>query len=227
MANIPAFQASDASSILAARTKMNHRRRQNSLTFCYTRDMNKIFLVTGNVHKLEEWRRQLPSDIEINSIDIDLPEIQSIDPEEIVADKAKRAYEAAGKPVVVEDVSAGLEKLNGLPGPFVKFFIKRLGEDALFQLAGEEGQPASVSCSVAYYDGDTLLTVRGDIKGTVVKSRGDNGFGFDKTFVPDGQTLSYAEMSEEQKDGVSHRSVAIKIFLDSLRKSLNKLSSSY
>lgn len=179
--------------------------------------MNKIFLVTGNANKLEEWRRQLPSDIEIDSVDVDLPEIQSIDPEEIMADKAIRAYEATGKSVVVEDVSAGLEKLGGLPGPFVKFFIKSLGDDALFALAGKENEPAIVSCSIAYYDGQDLLTVRGDVKGTVVASRGDNGFGFDKTFVPQGQDLTYAEMSSEQKDNVSHRSVAIKLFVDELR----------
>lgn len=179
--------------------------------------MHKIFLVTGNANKLEEWRRQLPSDIEIDSVDVDLPEIQSIDPEEIMADKAKRAYEATGNPVVVEDVSAGLEKLGGLPGPFVKFFIKKLGDDVLYQLAGIEGEPATVSCSIAYYDGNDLVTVRGDVKGIVVQSRGENGFGFDKTFIPEGHERTYAEMSGEEKDKVSHRSVAIKLFVDKLR----------
>ena len=134
-----------------------------------------------------------------------------------MADKAKRAYEAIGKPVVVEDVSAGLEKLGGLPGPFVKFFIKKLGDDVLFQMADKENEPAIVSCSIAYYDGKDLLTVRGDVNGTVVASRGNNGFGFDKTFVPEGQDLTYAEMTSEQKDNVSHRSVAIKLFVDELR----------
>ncbi len=177
----------------------------------------KIFLVTGNANKLEEWRRQLPADIEIDSVDVDLAEIQSIDPEEIMADKAKRAFEATGKPVVVEDVSAGLDKLGGLPGPFIKFFIKQLGNDVLFTLAGEENEPAIVSCSIAYYDGTELLTVRGDVKGFVVKSRGDNGFGFDKTFVPEGQSLTYAEMPASQKDTVSHRSIAINLLIEKLR----------
>lgn len=179
--------------------------------------MDRIFLVTGNANKLEEWRRQLPADIEIDSVNVDLPEIQSIDPEEIMADKARRAYEATGKPVIVEDVSAGLEKLGGLPGPFVKFFIKTLGDDALFTLAGKENEPAIVSCSIAYYDGVDLLTVRGDVHGTVVASRGDNGFGFDKTFIPDGHHLTYAEMSAEEKDSVSHRSTAIKLLVKELR----------
>jgi inosine triphosphate pyrophosphatase len=178
----------------------------------------KITLVTGNTHKLEEWRRQLPSDIEIDAVELDLSEIQSSDPLEIMADKAKRAYEALGIPVVVEDVSAGLLKLGGLPGPFVKFFIKTLGEDALYQLAGKEGEPAITTCSIAYYDGHELVTVRGDVEGTVVAPRGDSTFGFDRTFVAKGQTLSYGEMTGEQKDKISHRSVAIKLFVDELRK---------
>lgn len=180
--------------------------------------MHKIFLVTGNAHKLEEWRRQLPADIEIDSVDVDLPEIQSMDPEVIVADKAKRAYEVSGKPVVVEDVSAGLDKLGGLPGPFIKFFIKTIGRDALFQLAGREGERAMVSCSIAYYDGRELLTVRGDVRGTVVESRGESGFGFDQIFIPDGSSVTYAEMSAAEKDAVSHRSRAIRQFVDELRK---------
>lgn len=179
--------------------------------------MTKIFLVTGNPNKLEEWRRQLPPDIEIDSVDVDLPEIQSINPEEIMADKARRAFEATGKPVVVEDVTAGLVKLGGLPGPFIKFFIKTLGNDVLFQLAGKEGEPAVVSCSIAYYDGRDLMTVRGDVEGKIVAPRGNNGFGFDVTFVPSGQNFTYAEMSEGQKDTVSHRSVAIKLFVEKFK----------
>lgn len=180
--------------------------------------MHKIFLVTSNVHKLKEWRRQLPSTFEIELVDIDLPEIQSMDSEEIVADKAKRAFEACGKPVVVEDVSAGLAKLKGLPGPFIKFFAKALGENALFALAGGENERATVSCAIAYYDGKELLTVRGDVDGTVTAPRGEGTFGFDKTFVPDGQALTYAQMTGEQKDSISHRSVAIKLFVDAYSK---------
>ncbi len=175
-----------------------------------------MYLVTGNPNKLREWRAILPDDMQIDSMDVDLPEIQSADPEEIVTDKARRAYEATGKPVVVEDVSAGLEKLGGLPGPSIKFFIKQLGGAALYELAGAEGERATVSCSIAYYDGEKLVSVRGDVSGTVVAPRGDSGFGFDVTFVPDGETQTYAEMDEDKKNSLSHRQKAIRLFVEKI-----------
>ncbi len=160
----------------------------------------------------------MPTDIDFESTDIDLTEIQSADPEEIVIDKVKRAYEVLGKPVVVEDVTAGLEKWGGLPGPFIKFFIKSLGGDALHQLAGREGEKATVSCSIAYYDGTNLITVRGDVDGTVVAARGGDTFSFDCTFVPDGETQTYAEMDANKKNSLSHRRKAIELFLEKLQK---------
>ena len=178
--------------------------------------MKHIYLVTGNPNKLKEWQQILPDGIDMQITDLDLTEIQSDDPKEIITDKARRAYDTIGKPVVVEDVEAGLEKLNGLPGPFIKFFIKKLGGDVLFQLAGKEGEKATVSCSVAYYDGRTMITVRGDVSGTVVAPRGDSGFGFDVTFVPDGETQTYAEMDSKKKNALSHRFKAIKLLVDKL-----------
>lgn len=178
--------------------------------------MKQIFLVTGNPNKLKEWQQILPSDITMDIADIDLVEIQSDNPEEIITDKARRAFAAIGKPVVVEDVEAGLEKLHGLPGPFIKFFLKKLGNDALYQLAGREGEHATISCSIAYYDGKTMLTVRGDVPGTIVAPRGNEGFGFDVTFVPEGGTQTYAEMDDEKKNSLSHRQKAIRLLIEKL-----------
>lgn len=182
--------------------------------------MKEILLVTGNAHKLREWQGFMPADITLSSVDLDLEEIQSDDPLEIVTDKVKRAYAMVKKPVVVEDVSAGLVKFNGLPGPFIKFFMKRLGQDALYQLAGKvEGEAAIVSCSVAYYDGERLLQFRGDVNGTIVAPRGDSTFGFDVTFVPDGHDQTYAEMPAELKNTISHRAVAAHGLIELLHES--------
>lgn len=157
----------------------------------------------------------MPSTIDLQSVDVDLIEIQSDNTEEIITDKAKRAYEHVGKPVIVEDVDAGLEKLAGLPGPFIKFFNKKLGKDALYKLAGREGEKATVACTAAYYDGDRMIVVRGEINGTVVAPRGDS-FGFDIVFVPDGETQTFGEMSPEKKNSMSHRHKAIQLLVEKL-----------
>lgn len=178
--------------------------------------MNHLYLVTSNPNKLKEWQDIVPDNIAMDIADIDLAEIQSADPVEIVTDKARRAYKKIGKPVVVEDVEAGLEKLNGLPGPFIKFFLQKLGSDALYQLAGKEGERATISCSIAYYDGKNMIVVRGNVPGAIVAPRGNDGFGFDVTFMPDGETLTYAEMTKEKKNSLSHRSKAIRLLIEKL-----------
>jgi inosine triphosphate pyrophosphatase len=172
----------------------------------------KIVLVTGNPGKLKEWQRLLPADIELEAIDKDLPEIQSLDLEAIVTDKARQAFELIGRPVVVEDISAGLVELAGLPGPFIKFFEKKLGADALHQLASQNNTPAVVTCWVGYCDGKNDFTIKTEVHGSAVELRGENGFGFDKCFIPDGQPKTYAQMTPQEKDQISHRSKAVKLF---------------
>lgn len=177
-----------------------------------------ITVVTSNPGKLKEWQRLFPADFKLEAADVDLDEIQSANLEDIAIDKAKRAYEILGKPVVVEDVSAGLDNLNGMPGPFIKYFELAMGMDALFLLAEKAGDPVTVVCTIAYYDGSTTLVARGDIHGSAVPARGNNGFGFDKVFLPDGHTKTFAEMDHEEKDSISHRSQAIKQLVIQLQK---------
>lgn len=179
--------------------------------------MRTVTLVTGNKGKLAEWQRLVPAEFVLESTDIDLDEIQSLDMEAIVVDKAKRAYAHITKPLVVEDISAGLDDLEGLPGPFIKFFEKRLGMDALFRLAKTAQSPATVRCAAAYFDGQKLLTVITEVKGFAVSPRGENGFGFDKCFMPAGQDKTYGEMSPAEKDAVSHRSMAVRELVNKLR----------
>ena len=170
----------------------------------------KITLVTGNKNKLEEWQRLMSPGFELVAEDVDLDEIQSLDLERIVIDKAERAFKEIGGPVIVEDIAVGIKKLNDLPGPFIKFFIKQLGQDCLIKLAGDEGEETTVTCMMAYHDGKQTIIASGVDEGVTVKPRGENGFGFDVCFVPQGSTKTYAEMSPTEKDAISHRGKAIK-----------------
>ncbi|MEO8862891.1 MAG: non-canonical purine NTP pyrophosphatase [Candidatus Saccharimonadales bacterium] len=175
--------------------------------------MKSLTIVTGNPNKLREWQSLVPSDFKLSSVDIDLDEIQSLDLTAIAKDKAKRAYSIVNKPVVVEDIAAELVELNGLPGPFIKYFEQNLGQDALFKLASKSGAKAIVTCTICYYDGKDAVIAQASVNGKVVASRGENGFGFDKVFILDGQSRTYAEMTPTEKGLISHRSKAIKILL--------------
>ncbi|MDB5185087.1 MAG: putative inosine triphosphate pyrophosphatase [Candidatus Saccharibacteria bacterium] len=174
-------------------------------------------IVTGNAGKLASFTRHFKGVLVFDSADVDLEEIQSLDSDAIVRDKAERAYAVVGKPVLVEDVSAGLDRLQGLPGPFIKFFELQLGMDALYQLS-QPGDKAIVTCTIGLYDGQSMRYAHGKVEGTAVSPRGENGFGFDCCFMPEGQTKTYAEMTHTEKDAISHRALAVADLLTQLQE---------
>lgn len=182
--------------------------------------MVDTILVTGNANKLREYADLIPPDAGISLVatPLDLTEIQSLDTREIVTHKLKEAYEHFKQPVIVDDTSAGLDSLGGLPGPFIRFFLKKLGNDALFKLAKEEHERVTVTCLVGYYDGEKMFFGEGIVTGTVTAPRGENNFGFDCVVVPDGETRTVAEMTPAEKSANSHRSQAIKDLLRQLKK---------
>lgn len=173
--------------------------------------MTQITLVTGNLHKLTELQAIFPAEANLTHAKLDIDEIQgeNADPHEILEDKLKKAYAIVKAPVIVEDVSAELNCLNGLPGPFVKFFEKKLGKAALWILAQHAADKgATMRCVMGYYDGSRLEVVDGAVAGTIVAPRGENGFGFDFVFVPEGHDRTTAEMTAAEKNKISWRGVA-------------------
>lgn len=171
--------------------------------------MRAITLVTSNAGKLAEWQRIFPAAYKLESVALELTEIQSLDPIVVAKDKARRAYNKLGKAVVVDDVSAGLDDLHGLPGTFMKYFEDKLGSDALFRLAGNKSAACTVTAVAAYHDGEQSLFGVGTVRGKVLDPKGKVGWGFDFVFVPDGHDKTYAEMGPVEKDKISHRTLAI------------------
>lgn len=165
--------------------------------------------VTGNMNKLQEVRHILG--FEIGHVSLDLPEIQSMSPEEIVEIKAKAAYAECGTPVVVEDSGIFVDAWNGFPGPFAKYLFDVVGNGGFLKmLSGEENRKAHTFCVIGYYDGEVFEIVRGDCHGYIadVIRDGEISWGYDPVFVADGYNKSFAEMSYEERNAVSHRRVA-------------------
>ena len=171
-------------------------------------DLKNFVLVTTNKNKLLEINQILNTSHKLSKIEI--PEIQSLDLDEVITEKAKTAYENIKKPVLVEDISLEITSLNGLPGPFVKFFLQALGTEGTVKLVGTKSTKTKVTAALALYNGSIIKIFKGIVWGTLSKkNRGEGGFGFDKVFIPKGYKQTYAEMDQKIKNKISHRAKAL------------------
>ncbi len=169
----------------------------------------KVTFVTGNPNKLAEAQQILGMDLA--SRKIDLPELQSMNLREIVEGKVRAAFAEVQGPVMVKDVSVEIAALGGLPGPFVKFWEKLVDyERALIVADHQKNHVMVVCCGVGYKDADRELYAESTVLGRLVSRRGEDGWGFDFYFLPDGKQETYAEMGREAKNQISHRSQAFR-----------------
>lgn len=170
--------------------------------------MAPLVLVTGNRSKIAEAQRLAGAAGQaLEAIEVDLPEIQSLDMEEVLRAKARQAWESIGRAVVVEETGLELAALNGFPGPLVKWMLAAVGAEGIARTAQALGEPrARAVCLLMWTDGARTLLARGETAGDLVlPARGANGFGWDPVFRPAGEALTYGELSEEEKDRIGHR----------------------
>ncbi|HOI59934.1 MAG TPA: RdgB/HAM1 family non-canonical purine NTP pyrophosphatase [Candidatus Pacearchaeota archaeon] len=166
-----------------------------------------MILITGNENKVKEFEEILGFKISHRSLDLE--EIQGVDVEEISKYKAKKAYEVVKEPVVVEDIGLFFNELNGLPGALIKWFEKRLSYEQICNLIKED-RKAIAKIVVSYFDGKELKQFIGEVQGEIALSpRGENGFGWDKIFIPQGYDKTFAEMNTNEKHNISMRKIAL------------------
>lgn len=172
---------------------------------------SNIFFATSNKKKLEEVvaileaGHKLPFTVQAAAIE--LPELQG-EPEEIAAEKCRLAAEKLQAPVMVEDTCLCYNALGGLPGPYCKWFLQKLGHDGMNRLlAGFEDKSAYAQCTFAYSagPGSEPVVFVGLTYGRIVPARGPSDFGWDPIFEPSGFDQTYAELDKEIKNGISHR----------------------
>lgn len=181
----------------------------------------KIIFATGNEGKLREVRKLFEDfDVEILSLK-DLK-----DTTEIIEDadtfegnsliKVETIFGKYGIPCIGDDSGLIVEQLNGMPGVHSARYA---GENCnyednnlklLHELKGyPEPHLARFICCAGYYDGRTKITAEGELRGKIINEfRGSNGFGYDPLFVPEGYSITLAEMSPEEKNKISHRARA-------------------
>lgn len=158
--------------------------------------MKQVTFITGNQSKADYLAKYLGHPIE--HVKLDLDEIQSVDLNKIVEHKARQAYEKINKPVIVEDVSLEFEALGGLPGPFIKFFVDKVPFETICSMINGKTRKAMARCVFGYFDGQTLQLFEGSLGGEIAsKPAGENGYGWDKIFIPGGYSMTRASLNEE------------------------------
>ncbi|HEX7017880.1 MAG TPA: non-canonical purine NTP pyrophosphatase [Patescibacteria group bacterium] len=175
-----------------------------------------LTFITGNQGKFEEVKSLIP---DVQQIDLELDEIQELDPQQVIAHKLTQALAHQPGPLIVEDTSLVVDDWNGLPGPLIKWFLKSVGNQGLWQMASGSGHTAATAKTcIGYADAQGNITFfEGEVKGRLAEPRGDRGFGWDNLFQPDGSDKTFAEMSLEEKNQFSMRQIAVlqlKTFLD-------------
>ncbi len=176
-------------------------------------------LVTGNQNKVREFSEIL--EIKLNARDLELEEIQSLDPDKVALKKAEAAYSQLKQPVVVEDSSLAIEAWKGLPGALIVWFTKEtVGVDGLLKMLKEEtNRTAEVKISIGYCAERGAKVFSATTRGLItLEQKGENGWEWDRIFQPEGFEKTYAEMSPEEKNRVSTRKEA----LEKLKEFLNE-----
>jgi XTP/dITP diphosphohydrolase len=189
----------------------------------------RLVLATRNQHKLREVRRLLePAGIEVEPLPdgIELPPEDGETFDDNARPKARTAAAATGMPAIADDSGIEAEALGGAPGVRSARYagLHATDQENLQKLMREApaGSRVRYVCALAYVDPGTgeERIFHGYCTGTLARSpRGHGGFGYDPAFIPEdtGPDRTMAELSDVEKDAISHRGRAIMELLRWLR----------
>ncbi|CAI8365476.1 MAG: Non-canonical purine NTP pyrophosphatase [Flavobacterium sp. SCGC AAA160-P02] len=190
----------------------------------------KLVFATNNHHKLKEVQKMLPSSIQLLSLK-DICCFEEIEETAMTLEgnatlKANYITEKYGYDCFADDTGLEVTSLNGEPGVLSARYAGEYGnseknmEKLLNKLAEKTNRNAQFRTAVAFNIKNEKYLFEGICKGQILKKKsGDGGFGYDPIFRPEGYSKSFADMSFEEKNKISHRGIAIQKlvqFLNSL-----------
>jgi len=183
----------------------------------------KLVLATHNIHKQEEMNALL-ADMGIVIVGLDAyPQIEDIEETgttliENSFIKARTVHELTGLPSLADDTGLEVDALDGAPGVYSARYAGKNPsfEDNMNKLLTElQGLPkdrrtARFRTIISFVDGSRELFSEGIVEGIItLDTKGEDGFGYDPIFQPEGQDLTFAEMTQNEKNKISHRGRAL------------------
>ncbi len=189
----------------------------------------RLVFATNNRHKLQEVRDIVGDRVEVLSLaDIDchddIPETaDTLQGNALI--KARHIYEKYGLDCFADDTGLEVEVLDGAPGVYsARYAGEECNSEAnmrklLENLTGKNNRNAQFRTVIALIVKGEEMLFNGIVKGTIAtEKKGDSGFGYDPIFVPEGHSESFAQMSSEMKNSMSHRFRATKQLGDYLKE---------
>jgi XTP/dITP diphosphohydrolase len=192
--------------------------------------MDKIFLASGNSHKIEELKQMIePLGIELKST------LNVSNAHEVVEDqpdlkgnalkKARYWFNETGIPSLADDTGLEVDALNGAPGVYSARYA---GENVTYEenvdkllreMEGKSYRKARFRTVIAFVEGGNEYVFEGVCEGEITRQhKGEKGFGYDPVFQPEGYDQTFAELSAEEKNRISHRGLAFQKFLTYLKE---------
>ena len=197
----------------------------------------KVVLASRNQHKIAEWQAMLGKYIEgVELLSLDdvgiMGEIEEngLTFEENAFCKANAAAKS-GYAAIGEDSGLSVNALGGEPGIYSARYAGEHGNDRanndllLHRLSGKNDRSAKFVCTIAFVDPtrELCFCVRGETEGEIIEEyRGEGGFGYDPLFYYPPMAKTFAELSGEEKNAVSHRGRAIKLLAEKLKQIQNE-----
>jgi len=201
--------------------------------------VTRIVLATRNAHKISELKSilgDLVGELDLEVVGMgEFPYLADVVESgvtfaENATLKAVAVAQATGLPALADDSGLAVDVMGGAPGVFSARWAGAHGQDRanlellLAQLGDvpDEHRAAAFVCAAALALPDGTVMVRQDrMPGTLAReSRGENGFGYDPIFVPDGDSRTAAELTPQEKDAISHRGKAFRALAADLREVL-------
>ena len=157
-----------------------------------------LHFVTGNKDKVREAEAILG--VKLRSSNLELDEIQELDPVKIAEHKVMQAWETVGEPLFVWDLSIYIDCLNGFPGPLIKWFWTQVTLKKICEIANYYDDHGIANETIlVYYDGRSMKKFTARMEGKIPSEpRGEKGWGWDPIFIPQGSTRTYAEMEPDE-----------------------------
>ncbi len=181
-----------------------------------------VFFATGNINKFNEARSILSGyGFAVAMLRVKGDEMQSDSLKEIAKTSAVNAFKRSRLPIFVEDAGLFIDVLSGFPGPYAAYVYKTIHNSGILRLMENVADRQARFQSVIAYCDETLREPKcfdgeskGEITTTERRQQGKSAFGFDPIFQPVRSCKTFAEMTIEEKNGFSHRAMAIRKFAE-------------